>query len=146
MSNRFTQALAQYDEKYHVTDRAKGLDANYGITEKAAAGWQGITSYFEKALGTPTGQKLIAFYTQGDKQVRDIHAEARRLADLKSGKGEDGKAGSSSSGGGGLAEFEKSEKKAEGTDEKGEKGDHTATGPAAEIAAASDVAPLGGKA
>ena len=89
---------------------------------------------------------MIAFYTQGEKQVRDIHAEARRLADLKSGKGEDEKAGSSGSGSGGLAELEKSEKKAEGTDEKGEKGDHTATGPAAEIAAASDVAPLGGKA
>ena len=26
------------------------------------------------------------FYTRGDKQVRDIHAEARRLADMKSGK------------------------------------------------------------
>ena len=45
-----------------------------------------MTSYFEKALGTPTGQKLASFYTQGDKQVRDIHAEARRLADLKAGK------------------------------------------------------------
>merc|ERR1712093_369313 len=43
----------------------------------------GLTSYFEKAAGTPTGQKLVNFYTQSSKQVRDIHAEARRLADLK---------------------------------------------------------------
>merc|ERR1711964_611377 len=43
----------------------------------------GLTSYFEKAAGTPTGQKLVNFYTQSSKQVQDIHAEARRLADLK---------------------------------------------------------------
>ena len=159
---RFTNALAQYDAKYKVTDRAKDIDASYGITDKANAGWRGISSYFEKALGTPTGQKLASFYTQGDKQVRDIHAEARRLADLKSGKGgNDGK----------LAENEKSMQKVEGTDktvckcggddgncpcEEGKcacdgcakvdtAGEKTATGPAAEIAASSDVAPLGEK-
>ena len=87
VSSRFTNALAQFDAKYKATDRAKGLDQSYGITDKATAGWRGIHSYFEKALGTPTGQKLASFYTQSDKQVRDIHAEARRLADLKSGKG-----------------------------------------------------------
>ena len=146
VSTRFTQALAQYDEKFHVSDRAKGLDASYGISEKAATGWRGIASYFEKALGTPTGQKLAAFYTSGDKQVRDIHAEARRLADLKGGKGEGEKGDSSGSGSGGQAEDEKSSEKVGGSDDKGEKAEkHTATGPAAEIAAASDVAPLGEK-
>ena len=146
VSARFTKALTQYDEKFHVTDRAKGLDASYGISERAVAGWQGITSYFEKALGTPTGQKLANFYTQGDKQVRDIHVEARRLADLKSGKGGEGEKGS----GGGSAEHEPSgEKSKAGTGEekgeKGEKGEHSATGQAADIAAASNVAPLGEK-
>ena len=87
VSNRFTNALTQFDAKYKATDRAKGIDQSYGITDKATAGWRGINSYFEKALGTPTGQKLASFYTQSDKQVRDIHAEARRLADLKSSKG-----------------------------------------------------------
>lgn len=171
--SRFTHALTQYDEKYHVTDRAKGIDANYGITEKAAAGWRGMASYFEKALGTPTGQKLANFYTQGDKQVRDIHAEARRLADIKSGKGEGEKGNASGSGNEGLAENEKTLRKLEGSEKtvcecggktgvcpcqegkcacdgcskadtsgEKEKGDHTATGPAAEIAASSDVSPL----
>lgn len=139
VSARFTHALTQYDEKFHVTDRAKGIDASYKISEKAAAGWQGIASYFEKALGTPTGQKLAAFYTSGDKQVRDIHTEARRLADLKSGKGE-GEKGELSVG---PAGNEKSSEKVEGSEEKGEK--YTATGPAADIAAATNVAPLGEK-
>jgi len=85
-SSRFTSALTDFDKKYHATDRARGIDESYKITNKAASGWRGINSYFEKALGTPTGRKVRDFYMQTDKQVRDIHSEARRLADLKSGK------------------------------------------------------------
>ncbi|KAL8922153.1 MAG: hypothetical protein Q9208_005348 [Pyrenodesmia sp. 3 TL-2023] len=101
VSNRFTNALANFDSKYKATDRAKGIDASYGITEKASRGWAGLSSYFEKAVNTPTGQKLASFYTQSDKQVRDIHAEARRLADLKAGKssGDDKSGGEGKSGG-----------------------------------------------
>ena len=86
VSTRFTNALTSFDSKYKATDRAKGIDASYGISDKANQGWRGMSSYFEKALNTPTGQRLVTFYTQGDKQVRDIHAEARRLADIKGGK------------------------------------------------------------
>ncbi|KAH8690812.1 putative actin cytoskeleton protein [Talaromyces proteolyticus] len=85
-SNKFTSALSNFDTKFKATDRAKGLDEKYNITNQATTGWRGLTSYFEKALDTPTGQKVRDFYVQTDKQVRDIHNEARRLADLKSGK------------------------------------------------------------
>ena len=34
VSNRFTQALSNFDSKYKATDKAKGLDTNYGISEK----------------------------------------------------------------------------------------------------------------
>ncbi|CEL01274.1 Putative Actin cytoskeleton protein [Aspergillus calidoustus] len=87
-SARFTNALSNFDKKTGATDRAKGLDESYKISDKASSGWRGLHSYFEKALGTPSGQKLREFYAQTDKQVRDIHSEARRLADLKSGKAE----------------------------------------------------------
>ncbi|KAK2759339.1 hypothetical protein FQN54_002817 [Arachnomyces sp. PD_36] len=86
-SNKFTSALSNFDSKYHATDKAKGIDTSYGITDKAQTGWRGINSYFEKALDTPTGRKVRDFYVQSEKQVQDIHNEARRLADLKSGKG-----------------------------------------------------------
>merc|ERR1711964_904262 len=69
--------------RYHATDKAKSVDQSYGVTQKANNLLTGLTSYFEKAAGTPTGQKLVNFYTQSSKQVQDIHAEARRLADLK---------------------------------------------------------------
>lgn len=39
--------------------------------------------YFEQALDTPTGKRIRAFYSSGEKQVLDIHNEAMRLAELK---------------------------------------------------------------
>merc|ERR1711977_818838 len=83
VSNRFLSTLTNLDQKYHATDKAKSVDQSYGVTQKADNLLTGLTSYFEKAAGTPTGQKLVNFYTQSSKQVQDIHAEARRLADLK---------------------------------------------------------------
>ncbi|KAK5467255.1 Protein vip1 [Exophiala xenobiotica] len=85
-SSRFTSALSGFDEKYKATDKAKSVDSKYGVTDKALSAWGGLNSYFEKALNTPTGQRVRTYYMQGDKQVRDVHNEARRLADLKAGK------------------------------------------------------------
>ncbi|KAL9129104.1 MAG: hypothetical protein Q9217_002347 [Psora testacea] len=165
VSNRFTSALQNFDSRYKASDRAKGIDQSYGITQKAGKGWAGISSYFEKAMGTPTGQKLAAFYTQTDKQVRDIHAEAKRLVDLKKGGAGEG------TGGGTMAENEKTMEKVPGTEKttcqcggdtgvcpceegkcacsgcakSGVQGEKTATGPADTVAATSEVQPLGEK-
>jgi len=85
-SNRFTATLSNFDNRYKATDKAKAMDTKYGVTEKTMGAWAGLNSYFEKALNTPTGQKVRSFYVEGEKQVTDVHNEARRLADLKSGK------------------------------------------------------------
>lgn len=86
-SNRFTAALQNFDQKYKVTDKAQQADQKYQVSNKAWSAWGGLNSYFEKAMGTPTGQKIRDFYVQGEKQVMDVHSEARRLADLKKGDG-----------------------------------------------------------
>jgi len=83
ISNRFTHAIKQFDTKFKATEKAQAVDTKLGVTDKAVTGWRGLNSYFEKALGTPTGQKLASLYTEGNKQVIDVHTEARRLADLK---------------------------------------------------------------
>jgi hypothetical protein len=87
VSTRFLSTLHNLDSKYKATDKAKSVDQSYQVTAKAQGAattfLSGLTSYYEKAAGTPTGQKLVNFYTQGQKQVVDIHNEARRLADLK---------------------------------------------------------------
>lgn len=129
VSNRFTSALTNFDSKYKASDRARGIDTSYGISEKSGKAWAGLNSYFEKAMGTPTGQRVAAFYTQTDKQARDIHAEAKRLADLKSGK---------SAGSGSMAEHS-------GCPESGLQGDTTATGPADKVAESTGVQPVGEK-
>ncbi|KAJ5915981.1 hypothetical protein N7454_010888 [Penicillium verhagenii] len=95
-STKFTSALSNFDKKFNATERAKGLDESYQISNKAATGWHSLNSYFEKALEHPHGQKLRGFYVQTDKQVRDIHNEARRLADLKLGRSSEGEAASGS--------------------------------------------------
>ena len=147
VSQRFTNALAAFDSKYKATDKAKGIDSSYRITEKAQTGYQALTSYFEKAIGTPTGQKLAAFYTKSNKQVVDIHNEARRLADLKKQQA----GGSSSSGIGTGQSTEANEKTMESTPgdskatESGVKGEHTATGSADTIAQSTGMQPLGEK-
>lgn len=83
VSNRFLTTIQNIDQKYHATDRAKAADTTYGISQRAGSFLTGIGSYFEKAGNHPTGKKIVRFYTDGSRQVQDIHAEARRLADLK---------------------------------------------------------------
>lgn len=85
-SARFTSALQTFDQKTNASATAANLDQKYHISDNAMGAWAGLSSYFEKALETPTGQRVRQFYTVGQKQVLDVHNEARRLADLKSGK------------------------------------------------------------
>ncbi|MCJ1355687.1 MAG: hypothetical protein MMC33_005679 [Icmadophila ericetorum] len=160
VSQRFTNALAAFDSKYKATDKAKGIDSSYGITEKAQTGIQTLSSYFEKALGTPTGQKLATFYTQSNRQVQDIHNEARRLADLKKQQ----QHGHGEASAGGLQQVPGTEKTTcqcggntgtcpcaegkcacSGCAKSSVHGEHTATGPADLVAGSSGVAPLGEK-
>jgi RNA recognition motif-containing protein len=83
VSQRFLSTIQQLDSKYHATDRAKATDQTYGISQRANSLLTGLNSYFEKAIDNPTGKKIASFYTTGQRQVSDIHAEAKRLAELK---------------------------------------------------------------
>lgn len=83
VSSKFATTLNNLDAKVHATDRAKSADQSYGITQRANSLLTGLGSYFEKATNTPTGRRVVDFYTQGQRQVQDIHTEARRLADIK---------------------------------------------------------------
>ncbi|KAI0904556.1 hypothetical protein F4823DRAFT_614550 [Ustulina deusta] len=83
MSTRFMNTLTHLDQKFHATDRAKAADQSYGITNRANTLFGGLTSYFEKASNTPTGKRLVKFYTNSQRQAQDIHIEAQRLKELK---------------------------------------------------------------
>ncbi|KAF2191088.1 hypothetical protein K469DRAFT_720067 [Zopfia rhizophila CBS 207.26] len=86
ISTKFANTLKSFDERFHATEKAQAVDTKLGLTQKATTGWRGLSSYFDKAVGTPTGQKLRQFYEVGNKNVMDVHNEARHLADLKAGK------------------------------------------------------------
>ncbi|OLL26306.1 Protein vip1 [Neolecta irregularis DAH-3] len=88
VSLRFTSflnsALANVktlDQKLHVTETATTLDNKFSLLDTAHR-------YVDTALDTVTGKKIRDFYLTGQKQVLDIHNEARRLADLKKQQGE----------------------------------------------------------
>jgi hypothetical protein len=83
VSSRFLSTIQQLDTKYHATDRAKAADESYGISQRANTVLTGLNSYFEKATNHPTGKRLVKFYEDSSKQVQEVHAEARRLADLR---------------------------------------------------------------
>ncbi|AEO64369.1 uncharacterized protein THITE_2061075 [Thermothielavioides terrestris NRRL 8126] len=84
ISSRFVATLKHLDAKTGATDRALAADANYHISARASSLLTGLSSYFErKSRDTEAGRRLVAFYTNSQKQVQDIHAEARRLAELK---------------------------------------------------------------
>ncbi|GJE91898.1 RRM domain-containing protein [Phanerochaete sordida] len=67
ISGKLQETLAQ------ATEQAKTIDQQRGISTKA-------TDYYSRALSSPWGQKVKAFYTTTSKQVFDIHEEARRIA------------------------------------------------------------------
>jgi len=83
ISTKFINALQTFDQRFHATQKAQAVDNKLGIMDKVTTGWRGLYSYFDKAAGTPTGQKLRQFYETGNKTVLDVHNEARHLADLK---------------------------------------------------------------
>ncbi|KAF2200942.1 hypothetical protein GQ43DRAFT_441078 [Delitschia confertaspora ATCC 74209] len=93
ISARFTNALKNFDERFKATEKAQAVDQKFGVMQNITAAWRGLNSYFDKAQDTPTGQKLRNFYMAGNKQVVDVHNEARHLADLKSGKQSGGDSG-----------------------------------------------------
>ncbi|KAF8909019.1 hypothetical protein CPB84DRAFT_1813261 [Gymnopilus junonius] len=62
-----------------ATQQAKAVDEQKGYSKVAH-------DYYLKAITSPFGQKVKAFYTDTSKQVQDIHEEARRIADQEKSK------------------------------------------------------------
>jgi len=83
ISSRFTSFITGLDEKYHIKDKTEATDKAYGISDNLQKGQSKITKYFDSALNTGTGSKVRDFYSGIVKNASDVHAEARRLADIK---------------------------------------------------------------
>ncbi|KAF7966461.1 hypothetical protein HWV62_9753 [Athelia sp. TMB] len=58
-----------------ATAQARDIDQKKGYTAIAH------DKYYSKAVASPWGAQVFNFYTNTSKQILDIHAEARRIAD-----------------------------------------------------------------
>lgn len=87
VSEKFKSFLSNLDSKYHVQDKAVETDQKYDLNKRFAQGRDDLTSYFEQAAKTPAGSKIHSFYSGIVRDSKQIHQEARRLANLKSGSG-----------------------------------------------------------
>lgn len=59
-----------------VVAKTREVDQSRGVTAK-------FSEYYNRVFSTGVGQKVQQFYTTTQKQVLDVHEEARRLADEK---------------------------------------------------------------
>ncbi|KAM0749295.1 hypothetical protein T439DRAFT_327022 [Meredithblackwellia eburnea MCA 4105] len=58
-------------------------DEKQGLSLRASAAQQIGKVYYNNALASPLGSKVLAFYTQAQKQVLDVHEEALRIKNAK---------------------------------------------------------------
>ncbi|KAJ3568371.1 hypothetical protein NP233_g5759 [Leucocoprinus birnbaumii] len=99
ISSKFLHYFHQFDEG--LGKRAFGADAKVTTSVQTkmdeqlkqaraideAKGYSKIAhGYYEKAIASPLGQRVLQFYTETSKQVLDIHEEARRIAQLEKRK------------------------------------------------------------
>jgi len=56
-----------------IREKARTMDEQGGYTKSAS-------DYYTKAIQSPFGQKVYAFYSSTSKQVLDIHEEAKRIS------------------------------------------------------------------
>jgi len=83
---RFAQFLTDLDAKYNIREKSETTDKAYGITDKVSTQSARVVKYFDYAVDKAqerTGLKLREFYAGAVNNALEVHAEARRLAELK---------------------------------------------------------------
>jgi hypothetical protein len=79
---KFNLKFNDFDTKHNTSKTARQVNQEYRLTQQIEEACNSIDSYFDKALDTPTGHKLRRFYDEFNKEVHDVHVEARHLADM----------------------------------------------------------------
>lgn len=82
LSNAAAQARSMDEQKgYSKVAHDVGITLRLPSRYLAAAHKLRTKQYYSKAVASPFGQQVFSFYTTTSKQILDIHAEARRIAD-----------------------------------------------------------------
>lgn len=75
--------LQQWDEQYHVSEKANEVEQRIGLQEKQKEVSEKAHEWLQN---TPTGQKVSGLITQFSQQISDLHNEAKRLVVSRHGK------------------------------------------------------------
>ncbi|KAG7701832.1 hypothetical protein KL910_000288 [Ogataea haglerorum] len=87
ISSNFKQFLSNLDAKYHIHDKNQQLldqaNSQLGLDSKIAIGRTKLDSYFDKFKNDKLGSRIHKFYTEVASDAKQVHEEAKRLAELK---------------------------------------------------------------
>ncbi|CAJ0846425.1 8187_t:CDS:2 [Entrophospora sp. SA101] len=79
--------LKALDDQYKVYDKVSAtavqLDTKFAVQDKIKYVTTQAQDKVNQAIETPAGKIMLEYYLSTTKQVADVHAEARRIADEK---------------------------------------------------------------
>lgn len=85
--NQLQNNLKTLDEQYKVTEKVSAtavqLDNKFAVQDKIKYVTTQAQDKVNQAIETSTGKIVLDYYFSTTKQVADVHAEARRIADEK---------------------------------------------------------------
>lgn len=86
-SSKFKSFLTNLDSKYHIQDKSllvtNEADQRLHIQSNLSSGKSKLDQYFDKFKQDKYGSKILNFYSNVVNDTKEVHEEARRLADLK---------------------------------------------------------------
>ncbi|KAG4302926.1 hypothetical protein PCANB_000757 [Pneumocystis canis] len=74
------------NDKYSIDKKLKNFNSKYDILDTLKKKINIIMHYFQLTMNTKIGNKIYTFYIKFCEKCRNIHEEARRLANLKQKK------------------------------------------------------------
>jgi hypothetical protein len=85
VSGKVQETAASFTSQAKSVDEQKGISKTFQEVSSRPISYYLMVimlfaQYYEKALASPFGQKVMSFYTSTSKNVIDIHEEARRIA------------------------------------------------------------------
>ncbi|KAM0790305.1 hypothetical protein ACM66B_005606 [Microbotryomycetes sp. NB124-2] len=81
LANKVQQAAQPHID--NAQTKLQQVDEKQGLTAKANAAAIIGTKYYNAALASPLGARVLSFYTRAEKSVRDVHEEALRIKESK---------------------------------------------------------------
>ncbi|ORZ10176.1 hypothetical protein BCR42DRAFT_381104 [Absidia repens] len=78
--DQIRQNLHQWNEQYHVSDKASEMEQKMGLQQKQKEASDMAQNWLHNS---PTGQKVSGLISQFSQQISDLNNEAKRLASVR---------------------------------------------------------------